>query len=154
MHRPAANDTKSRIWELDQPGYRLACRHLGLDGGSEKLRAKVGDYLLAVGALEPAPEGFKLYVARSGDSAWELRFIDLWTGLFWPSHPWRYRLNAILAVHECDPQGRDSILRGGNARKAGLIGFGLELLATALGLPFWAVGAYIGYLLGRRRAGT
>ncbi|MDP1643956.1 MAG: SDR family NAD(P)-dependent oxidoreductase [Thiobacillus sp.] len=91
-------------WGMDLAGYESACRYLGLSS-DPTLHDKVARYLLLTAATHPSPTGFGRWLAELRPGRLSLGFLDVWTRLLMPSHPWRYRLNAILAVHECDPRG-------------------------------------------------
>lgn len=89
---------------MDHAAYERACRYLGLSP-KPALHEKVARYLLLVAASQPAPTGFKRWLAELRPGRTSLGFLDLWTRLLMPSHPWRFRLNAVVAAHECDPDG-------------------------------------------------
>jgi NAD(P)-dependent dehydrogenase (short-subunit alcohol dehydrogenase family) len=91
-------------WGMDTAAYERACRYLGLSP-KPALHEKVARYLLLVAASQPAPTGFKRWLAELRPGRMGLGFLDLWTRLLMPSHPWRFRLNAVVATHECDPDG-------------------------------------------------
>lgn len=91
-------------WGMDHAAYERACRYLGLSP-KPALHEKVARYLLLVAASQPAPTGFKRWLAELRPGRTSLGFLDLWTRLLMPSHPWRFRLNAVVAAHECDPDG-------------------------------------------------
>jgi NAD(P)-dependent dehydrogenase (short-subunit alcohol dehydrogenase family) len=91
-------------WGMNWEQYQTACRYLGLhpDPG---LYDQLARYLLHAAANQPAPTCFARWLADHQPERLRLGFLDVWTRLLMPSHPWRFRLNAILAVHECDPRG-------------------------------------------------
>lgn len=89
-------------WGMDWPTYQRACRYLGLNPTPE-LHEKLARYLLGTVATQPALRGFTRWLAELVPGRFSLGFLDLWTRLLMPSHPWRFRLNAIVALHECDP---------------------------------------------------
>jgi NAD(P)-dependent dehydrogenase (short-subunit alcohol dehydrogenase family) len=81
-----------------------------------------------------------------------LGFIDLWTRWLLPAHPWRFRLNAILAIHECDPRGcRDMLAQPASRLGAwlSLIGIGAAALWNLLAGGIWlGAGACVYALFG------
>lgn len=91
-------------WGMDWAGYESACRYLDLSP-DPTLHDKVARYLLLVASGHPTPAGFGGWLAELRPGRLGLGFLDVWTRLLMPSHPWRFRFNAILAVHECDTRG-------------------------------------------------
>jgi len=91
-------------WGMDWAAYESACRYLGLSP-APTLHNKMARYLLLTAANQTAPAGFGRWLAELRPGRLSLGFLDVWTRLLMPSHPWRFRLNAILALHECDPRG-------------------------------------------------
>ena len=91
-------------WGMDAAAYEKACDYLGLSP-TPALHEKLARYLLLVAAHQPAPTGFKRWLAELRPGKARMGFLDLWTRLLMPSHPWRFRFNAIIAIHECDPRG-------------------------------------------------
>lgn len=143
-------------WGIDRETYERLCRHLGFTPSST-LYAKVAHYLLQVASGAPAPQGFAAWIADSAPGPLALRFVDLGTRLLMPRHPWRYRLNAIVAAHECDPVGyREMLPAQGSAGRAwlGVLATGVAVAATALPGVLWWGGRYCAYRLrggGQRR---
>ena len=75
----------------------------------------------------------------------ELWLLDVWTRLWMPEHPLRHKLNAVIAVHECDAVGYAEL-----SRSVLPTWVWLSLVATryviALGLTFiWVGGLYCCY---------
>jgi len=80
-------------------------------------------------------------------------FVDVWTRLLMPSHPWRYRFNAVIAIHECDPQGFGEMMkRNGGRGEAWISTLFISvtlILNLVLGL-IWLFGKACAYTLSRR----
>ena len=84
-------------WGMDAAAYEKACDYLGLSP-TPALHEKLARYLLLVAAHQPAPTGFKRWLAELRPGKARMGFLDLWTRLLMPSHPWRFRFNAIIAI--------------------------------------------------------
>jgi len=139
-------------WGMNWEQYQTACRYLGLhpDPG---LYDQFARYLLHAAASQPVPTGFARWLAARQPGKLRLGFLDLWTRLLMPSHPWRFRLNAILAVHECDPRGCREMLAQPTSRLGAWLSFFRIGSATLLNLTLggvWLGGQACAYaILGR-----
>jgi NAD(P)-dependent dehydrogenase (short-subunit alcohol dehydrogenase family) len=98
-------------WGIDGDLYERLCRHLGFTP-SPDLYGKLSRYLLQTAATQPAPTGFARWLAELRPGRTAFGWLDIWTRLLMPASPWRYRLNAIIGIHECDPQGYREMMRG------------------------------------------
>jgi len=126
-------------WGMDWASYQTACRYLGLHP-DPTLHQQLTRYLLLTAASQPAPTGFQRWLAELQPGRVRLGFLDLWTRLLMPAHPWRFRLNAILAVHECDPRGSQEILAQPASRFGAwlsLVGIGSAALLNLLAGGIW-----------------
>jgi NAD(P)-dependent dehydrogenase (short-subunit alcohol dehydrogenase family) len=114
-------------WGMDWASYETACRYLGLSA-NPVLYEKLSRYLLQAAARQPAPKDFSRWLAELRPGKCSLGFLDIWTRLLMPSHPWRYRLNAIVAMHECDSTGfREMMRQPGSRAGAWLFFFGMAV---------------------------
>ncbi len=93
------------LWQLDEADYRLLCRHLGLTP-VKALHERLAAHLGTLALRRRPPRGLALHLARLQPSRLRLAWLDVITRLWFPDHPWRQRLNALVAIHECHPQGR------------------------------------------------
>jgi NAD(P)-dependent dehydrogenase (short-subunit alcohol dehydrogenase family) len=136
-------------WGMDWAGYQTACRYLGLHPDPE-LHAQLSRYLLHAASSQPAPSGFPHWLAERQAGRVRLGFLDLWTRWLLPAHPWRFRLNAILAIHECDPRGCREMLTQPASRLGAwlsLIGIGATALWNLLAGGVWLAGTACAYTL-------
>lgn len=132
---------------MDWAGYQTACRYLGLHP-EPRLYRKCVHYLLIAAASQPAPAGFQRWLAERQAGPVRLGFLDLWTRLLMPAHPWRFRLNALLALHECDPRGSRHILAQPRSKARAwlsLIGIGSTALLNLLAGGIWLGGEACAY---------
>lgn len=128
-------------WGMDAAVYQTACRYLGLRP-IPALHDKLARYLLVAAARHPAPAGFMRWLAELQPGRLGLGFLDVWTRLMMPAHPWRFRLNAVVALHECDPRGyRDMTSHSGSRIGAWLT---LARLGAAALANIVAGGAWLG----------
>lgn len=134
-------------WGMDRAMYDAVCRYLRLTP-DPRLHDKVARYLLRTAAVRQSPEGFARWLSELRPGSIGLGFLDVWTRLLMPAHPWRFRLNGVVAVHECDPRGYREMMAGPASRPGAwlhLAGtcatYGLNLLLGALWL-FGQAGAY------------
>ncbi len=140
-------------WSIDWEMYERLCRHLGLTP-SQILFEKVAQYLLQIAATQPTPRGFSRWLAELRCASWVLGFIDVWTRLMMPVHPWRYRLNAVVAIHECDPQGFDEMMKRSDGRSEAWISTLFITICFAANLvlgPVWFFGQACLYAFSRSR---
>ena len=140
-------------WSIDWRMYARLCRYLGFTP-SQFLYEKVGQYLLQIAATQPTPKGFSRWLAELHPAKRVIGFIDVWTRLTMPAHPWRYRLNAVVAIHECDPHGFGEMMKRSGGRGEAWISTLLIAAALtaelALGL-IWLLGQACTYALNRNR---
>lgn len=125
-------------WDMDLALYRRICRYLGISAHKD-LHAKAARYLQLRAPSAPPVQDFPAWLAQLEPGRLGLGFLDVWTRLLWPDHPWRQRLNAILAVHECDAAGYREMMAAPAGRPVAwlsLIGIGL---AFAFNLAVGAV---------------
>jgi 1-deoxy-11beta-hydroxypentalenate dehydrogenase len=134
---------------LDPALYRSLCRYLGLCA-SEGLYDKVARALQLRAAAQPPGRGFAFWLAELRPCRLTLGFLDTWTRLLWPAHPWRQRLNAVLAVHECDATGyREMMTVSAGRLRAwlGLAGIGLGFAFNLAAGGLWLLLQGVGYAL-------
>ncbi len=158
----AAREAVFPLWQADVAEYAAACAHLGLSP-DPALHARVSAHLARAPFRAPRPAGFALHLARLRRTRFRIARLDQATRLFFPAHPARHLLNAVIAVHECDGRAFRELSRSPSgaavwpALAAEAARFGLGLLLTlpwlawhgaryALGAP-WRRGADLG---GRR----
>jgi NAD(P)-dependent dehydrogenase (short-subunit alcohol dehydrogenase family) len=98
-------------WDLDFLTYSLLCRYLRLSP-SEELFKKLRLYLAKISWREVPVRGFNLWLAERLLGLWALGFVDVWTRLLFRSNPWRFKLNAIIAIHECNGKGYAELSHG------------------------------------------
>jgi NAD(P)-dependent dehydrogenase (short-subunit alcohol dehydrogenase family) len=139
-------------WSIDWMMYQRLCLYLGLTP-SPVLYRKVGQYLLQIATTQPTPKGFSRWLAELRPVRWTMGFVDVWTRLLMPSHPWRYRFNAVIAIHECDPQGFGEMMeRNGGRGEAWISTLFITvtlILNLVLGL-IWLCGQACAYTFSRR----
>lgn len=134
-------------WGMDRMAYESACVYLGLSP-DPVLHGKVARYLLLVAASRSAPTGFGRWLAELRPGRLSLGFLDIWMRLLMPSHPWRVRLNAIVAVHECDPRGYRELMFCPESRIGAWFFFVRIAVSLALNLilgGFWLGGQACAY---------
>jgi len=137
------------LWQADEAEYAAACAHLGLTP-NPALYARVSAHLAQAPFRATRPAGFALHLARLRRTRFRIARLDQATRLFFPAHPARHLLNAVIAVHECDGRGFRELSRSptGAAVWPGLaaeaVRFGLGLLLT---LP-WLARHAVGYAFG------
>lgn len=102
-------------WGMDRHVYDGLCRYLGF-APTPALHEKVCRYLLRAAATRPSPTGFARWLAERRPGRVALGFLDPATRLLMPENPWRHRLNAVIAVHECDPAGYLAMNAGAGSR--------------------------------------
>lgn len=132
------NGSHFRLWQVDRHEYEAVCAHLGLQpqpGVFERL-----DRHLATLAVTQAPPGrLARALALPPLTRARLARLDIATRLFFPRHPVRHVINAVVALHECTPAGYRQLSRPvhGAALAARLAG-GLAgaALRLALALPW------------------
>lgn len=143
-------------WDLDLALYRRICRYLGLSP-VDGLHAKAARHLQLCAPSAPPYRGFSTWLAQLAPSRLGLGFLDTWTRLLWPAHPWRQRLNAVLAVHECDATGYREMMAAPATRPAtwlSLIGIGLAFSFNLAAGAVWLLlqgGSYALLCGGTRR---
>lgn len=146
-------EVEDSVWDFDSEQYRVACEHLGLHVRSESLREKVAQYLSYAKDRAPAASGFGLYLAWIRPTPFKLGLLDVWTRLCAPRHPWRYKLNAVIAIHECDTRGYED-LRGlhNSAVESWFSVFrlGVQYLLMVAVAFCWMGGLYVVYATGRK----
>jgi len=92
------------LWQVDGDEYAAACAHLGLTP-DPALYGRVAAHLAPMPFRAPQLAGFALHLARLRRSRFRIARLDQATRLFFPAHPARHLLNAVIAVHECDGRG-------------------------------------------------
>lgn len=140
-------------WDLDSSMYQNICQYLGITA-SDVLYAKVASALQQRAPTRPSCVGFARWLAELKPGRLTLGFLDTWTRLLWPDHPWRQRLNAVLAVHECDARGyREMIAMPNNRARAWLelVGIGLSFAFNLSAGAAWLVAQLVIYALTRTR---
>jgi len=135
---PVATAPSSRVyplmlpgWDMDLALYQRLCGYLGLSA-SHSLYASVARALQLQAPARPPCHGFSLWLAHLHPGRLVLGFLDTWTRLLWPRHPWRQRLNAIVAVHECDATGYQEMMATPDSR----LGAWLELIRIGMTFAF------------------
>lgn len=137
-------------WDLNPALYHRLCRHLGLTGRDD-LQAKVARHLQLRAPVRPACEGFALWLADLDPGTRALGFLDVWTRLLWPDHPWRQRLNAVVAVHECDGPAYREMMAAPDHRALAwlqLLGVGLTFSWRLAAGTVWLAFQGVRYALG------
>jgi NAD(P)-dependent dehydrogenase (short-subunit alcohol dehydrogenase family) len=114
-------------WAMDHEMYERVCRYLDLTP-QPALYEKVSRYLLSAASDHPVPGGFERWLAELRPGRSSLGYLDAWTRLLMPAHPWRFRFNAVVAFHECDPRGYREMMEGLDSR----LGTWLSLAGIAL----------------------
>lgn len=94
---------------ISEPDYDTVCRYLRLQPRAE-LYSKIRACLTAMPS--PPTDAFGEYLAERRPGAFELGLLDVWSRLFSPTHAWRFRLNAVVAVYECDAAGYAALRDG------------------------------------------
>jgi NAD(P)-dependent dehydrogenase (short-subunit alcohol dehydrogenase family) len=139
-------------WGMDSAGYATACRYLGLSP-NPALHDNIARYLFLAASGRPAQVGFARWLAELRPGRLSLGFLDTWTRLLMPSHPWRFRLNAIVAVHECDPQGFREMMAQPASRIGTWLDFvriGVSVLVNLVAGGIWLGGQACAYAVAGR----
>ncbi len=130
-------------WQIDQEEYAFVCAYLGIEPDPavyERLLA----YLADAPFTQRRPRGLARELARRPLSRWRIARLDLASRLFFPGHPIRHVLNAVIALHECTGDGYRQLsrTRSGAAVWLDVVGAGLGLVAgLLLTLPWLAANA-------------
>jgi len=114
-------------WGMDWATYEITCRYLALTP-RRALYERIGHYLLRASAQQEPQEGFWGWLAELRPGGITLGALDVWTRLLKPRHPWRFRMNAVVAIHECDPRGYRELMK----RREGMVPAWLFLFSCAL----------------------
>ncbi|MCS6785899.1 MAG: SDR family NAD(P)-dependent oxidoreductase [Thiobacillaceae bacterium] len=134
-------------WQPTWAEYTAVCRHLGLSP-QPSLYARLLAHLAGQALARPlSPWARHLCTGQRG-RLW-LCCMDLYTRLFLPTHPVRYWLNAVLALHECTAQGHAELSRvpRGRALWLTLPLWGLRTLGQAILAMPWLAWRALGYAL-------
>jgi short-subunit dehydrogenase len=126
-------------WDLDLARYRRICRYLGFSP-QDALHAKAARHLQLHAPSVPTTGGFMAWLAELEPGRLNLGFLDTWTRLLWPAHTWRQKLNAVLAVHECDATGYQEMMASPTSRPRAwlsLIGIGLAFAFNLAAGGLW-----------------
>ncbi len=138
------------IWGVDEREYRVVCAYLGLTP-KPHLYEKLCGYLAKAPFRFEQPEGYCRFLATTSLTRFRLVRLDLVSKIFFPNHPVRHLLNAVIALHECDGEGyreMQDVPTGGSAWFAMLswaISFALSLMITVV----WASTTFAIYLVGK-----
>ncbi len=100
----------------------------------------------------PAVYGFERFLAERPGTVFELGFLDVWLRFFAPQHPWRYKLNAVIAIHECDAKGYQDLRRtraGAFRTWISIAALGLQYLCMVAAAFCWVGYMYVLYGLSR-----
>jgi NAD(P)-dependent dehydrogenase (short-subunit alcohol dehydrogenase family) len=144
------SDLPFPLWQVDRGEYAAACRHLGLSP-SDAIFDRLSAFLACAPFANPVPAGLSLHLARPPLTRFRIARLDLATRLFWPTHPARHVLNAVIALHECDGRGfvELSAAPSGAAAWGALVAAGARFAAgVLLTLPWLAAHATV-YALAR-----
>jgi NAD(P)-dependent dehydrogenase (short-subunit alcohol dehydrogenase family) len=137
------------LWQIDAQEYRAVCTHLRLTP-QERLYERLSRYLAEAPFRFPRPGGFSRYLASPRLTRFRIARLDAITKLFLPAHPLRHVLNAVIALHECDPQGYRELAVAPLGWRALFTVFGQALAFVAnlsVSLP-WLAWQWIGYVAG------
>jgi NAD(P)-dependent dehydrogenase (short-subunit alcohol dehydrogenase family) len=97
-------------WQLNYTEYVLLCQYIGVTP-SILIYEQLLTYLEKKSFECELPKGFELYLAQKVPKLLMLGFLDQWTRLLFRRNPWRYKLNALIAIHECDGVGYEEMSR-------------------------------------------
>jgi NAD(P)-dependent dehydrogenase (short-subunit alcohol dehydrogenase family) len=98
------------LWQIDRDEYAAACAYLGLTP-NPLLYERLSAHLARLPFTAPRPAGFALYLVRTRLTRFRIARLDQTTKLFFPAHPVRHVLNAVIALHECDGRGSEELAR-------------------------------------------
>ncbi|MBI4056121.1 MAG: SDR family NAD(P)-dependent oxidoreductase [Elusimicrobia bacterium] len=139
-------------WHLNDKEYALLCRYLNLTP-SASIYPKLAKYLGRMGASRIPLFGFDRWLSEIRPGPWSLSFLDIWTRLWFRSNPWRFKLNAMVALHECDGVGFREMSR----QSTGKTRIWLEILGHSLGYGFhfilgcfWLIFQFVSFGVVRR----
>ncbi|OIP07543.1 MAG: hypothetical protein AUK49_14440 [Betaproteobacteria bacterium CG2_30_68_42] len=118
------------LWQVDRGEYELACAHLGLTP-RDRIYEMLSEYLARAPFTFAPPRGLARALAQRRLTAFRLARLDLASRWFFPAHPIRHILNAVLALHECDGAGYREMARAPIGRTAWLALAGWTLRAAA-----------------------
>lgn len=140
-------------WAVATDEYATMCRYLDLQP-SEALRQHLNHYLTQMSLSSAPHRGFQAFVMTRRLGPIGLRAIDLWTRLRVPTHPWRYRLNGVIAIHECDATEYARLIGSGQPRTIGsLLLIIFDCAVTLLVTPPYISALAVRYLASTARAG-
>lgn len=134
-------------WQVDPREYRAVCAYLGL-APSDTLYGRLLA-VLADAAVTHAPlTGLARALALPRLTPFRIARLDLASRLFFPDHPVRHVLNAVIALHECTGDGYRQMSRAATGKAAwfALAGWSLRFaLGLAITAPWFAlqVGAWL-----------
>ena len=126
------------LWQVDREEYAAVCAYLGLTP-SPKLFERLSDHLAQAPFRVPRPKGLSLFLARPPLTRFRIARLDLVTKLWFPAHPARQVLNAIIALHECDGRGFREMAAAptGAAVWPAMLAWGVRCAFSALLTSFW-----------------
>ena len=137
------------IWQVDEAEYRAVCAYLNLSPQS-RLYEKLNDFLIHAPFRFQIPNNFSLYLARPRLTHFRIARLDLTSKLFYPSHPIRHILNAVIALHECDGKGYSQMSASpfGWALSFWLIIWGVQFITSLAVTIVWLCWHRLLYLFG------
>jgi short-subunit dehydrogenase len=134
------------LWQVDEVEYRTVCAHLGVSPQTH-LYERLSSYLASAPFRYRRPRGLALFLAGRRLTRFRLARMDQATRIFFPDHPVRHLLNAVIALHECTGKGYEELASAPEGWGAvptvarWLVGYGVSLFVT-LGWLGWNLAAY------------
>jgi short-subunit dehydrogenase len=137
------------LWQPDRDEYAAVCRYLGLTA-NDALYERLSAHLVGLPFRAPAPAGFALHLAAPRLTRFRIARVDLATRLFYPEHPIRHLLNAVIALHECDGRGFRELAAAptGAAVWPALLAAGVRFGAGAVLTSLWLAAQALAYAAG------
>ena len=137
------------MWQPDLQEYKAVCAYLGISPRTD-LYDKLLDYLSKAPFRYEFPKGFPLYLAKPRLTRFRIARLDLASKLFFPGHPIRHIINAVIALYECDGEGYTELSAApiGWAVPVSLLGWGFSFAISLFITMGWLGWYFILYLAG------
>ena len=137
------------MWQPDLQEYKAVCAYLGISPRTD-LYDKLLDYLNKAPFRYECPKGFPLYLAKPRLTRFRIARLDLASKMFFPSHPIRHIINAVIALYECDGEGYAQLSAAptGWAVPVSLLGWGVSFAISLFITVGWLGWHFILYLAG------
>jgi len=145
----AVKDVLFPLWQVSRAEYAAVCAYLGLSPNA-RLYERLSAHLARLPVRAPQPSSFARFLAKPPLTQFRLARLDLATRFFFPAHPVRHVLNAVIALHECDSLGFQEMTAtpAGASVWPALIAWGAELVVNVMLTSLWLIGQTAMYIAG------